>query len=86
MSATFETSSDDGDGDESREQIRQQRFQKLGFRPQNEIFCNKLLPYADQLDDESQEMLTTIKNNLAKAVALREMKPSVGIYVNRLMA
>lgn len=37
--------------------------------PQKEIYCNKYLPYADQLDDESQKMLTELKEGLAKAVA-----------------
>lgn len=61
------------------------RWKKLGFRPQREIYCNKFLPYADQLDDESQELLTKIKENLVKAVALREMNPGIGIYASRLL-
>lgn len=61
------------------------RYKKLGFHPQKEIFCNKYLPYADQLDDESQKMLTELKEALAKAVALREMTPAVGIAISRLL-
>lgn len=64
---------------------RNERIEKLGFRPQKELFCNKFLPYADRLDDESQAMLETIKNNLGKAAAMREITPGVSIYVSRLM-
>lgn len=64
---------------------RNERIEKLGFRPQKELFCNKFLPYADRLDDESQAMLENIKNNLGKAVAMREITPGVSIYVSRLM-
>lgn len=61
------------------------RLKKLGFLPQKEIYCNKYLPYADQLDDESQQMLTELKEGLAKAVALREMTPGVGMATSRLL-
>lgn len=61
------------------------RWQKLGFKPQREIFCNKYLPYAEVLDDESQELLRRVKENLAKAVAMREMNPGIGIYASRLL-
>lgn len=61
------------------------RFKKLGFVPQKEIYCNKYLPYAEQLDDESQKMLTELKEGLAKAVALREMTPGVGMATSRLL-
>lgn len=64
---------------------RNERIEKLGFRPQKELFCNKFLPYADRLDDESQAMLENIKNNLGKAAAMREITPGVSIYVSRLM-
>ncbi|XP_055545788.1 proteasome activator complex subunit 4A-like isoform X2 [Wyeomyia smithii] len=63
---------------------RNERIEKLGFRPQKELFCNKFLPYADRLDDESQAMLENIKNNLGKAAAMREITPGVAIYVSRL--
>lgn len=66
-------------------EFQQARYEKLGFIPQKEIFCNKYLPYADQLDDESQKMLTQLKDGLAKAVALREMTPAVGIAISRLL-
>lgn len=66
-------------------QFQLARYEKLGFHPQKEIFCNKYLPYADQLDDESQKMLTELKEGLAKSVALREMTPAVGIAISRLL-
>lgn len=61
------------------------RFERLGFYPQKEIYCNFDLPYAEKLDDESQALLTSIKDNLAKAVAIREMKPSIEFYFNKLL-
>ncbi|XP_058447896.1 proteasome activator complex subunit 4A-like isoform X2 [Malaya genurostris] len=76
--------------DESSESLdlsrikRNERIEKLGFRPQKELFCNKFLPYADRLDDESQVLLENIKNNLGKAAAMREITPGVSIYVSRL--
>lgn len=62
------------------------RIEKLGYRPQKEIFCNNYLPYADQIDEESERLLVTIKDNLAKAVAMREMKPAIGSQVKRLQS
>lgn len=69
----------------SKEHFQQARIKKLGFLPQKEIFCNKYLPYADELDDESQKMLLELKEALAKAVAFREMTPAVGIAMSRLL-
>lgn len=63
----------------------EERWKRLGFKPQKEIFCNKLLPYADQLDDESNKLLDAIKINLGRAVALRDMNPGIGIYSTRLL-
>lgn len=61
------------------------RYKKLGFKPQKENFCNKYLPYADDLDDESQRLLVEVKDALARSVALREMTPSIGCAVSRLL-
>lgn len=61
------------------------RIKALGFRPQKEILINSLLPYADQLDDESVRLFQQIKTNLAKSVMLREMKPACGVWSARLM-
>ncbi|XP_078590168.1 proteasome activator complex subunit 4-like isoform X2 [Branchiostoma floridae x Branchiostoma japonicum] len=60
------------------------REQKLGFLPQKEIVYNKLLPYADCLDSESNEFLSEIKSNLGRAVALRELKPGAVHWTARL--
>lgn len=61
------------------------RFKKLGFKPQKENFCNKYLPYADEIDEESQRLLAELKEALARSVALREMTPSIGFAVSRLL-
>ncbi|KYQ53699.1 Proteasome activator complex subunit 4 [Trachymyrmex zeteki] len=47
------------------------------FRPQKELVYNKLLPYANELDEESRIWLAEIKGNLGRAVMLRELLPSV---------
>lgn len=72
--------------DYEAEKLAQRTARKpvLGFIPQKELYCNQLLPYADALDDESQLMLRTIKENLARAVACREMAPGACFWVNRL--
>lgn len=71
--------------DDSHELYLRERFNRLGFYPQKEIFCNNYLPYANKLDDESQEMLATIKNGLAKSVAMRDLKPSIGYFVSKIL-
>ncbi|GAB0097686.1 proteasome activator complex subunit 4A-like [Sergentomyia squamirostris] len=79
----------DDSSDESMDSIDSklnERQAKLGFRPQSELWCNKHLPYGDELDEESQRMLLDIKTCLGKAIALREMNPAVGIYTSKLMA
>ncbi|KAG9329545.1 hypothetical protein JZ751_004278 [Albula glossodonta] len=56
----------------------------LGFVPQKEIVYNKLLPYADKLDEESNEILAQIKGNLARAVQVRELWPGVLFWTRKL--
>lgn len=46
----------------------------LGFVPQKELAYSRLLPYADDLDEESNEVLAEIKENLARSVQLRDIK------------
>lgn len=64
---------------------QQSRIEKLGFKPQKEIIYNRLLPYWDELDDESQVLLSDIKENLAKAILNREMRPGVCVWTSRLI-
>ncbi|XP_043911057.1 proteasome activator complex subunit 4 [Protopterus annectens] len=61
-----------------------ERAQTLGFVPQKEIVYNKLLPYADKLDQESNEFLASIKVNLGRAVQLRELWPGVLFWTRKL--
>ncbi|XP_076141905.1 proteasome activator complex subunit 4A [Alosa pseudoharengus] len=56
----------------------------LGFVPQKDIVYNKLLPYADKLDGESNEILARIKENLGRAVYLRELWPGVLFWTRKL--
>lgn len=58
--------------------------EKLGFVPQKDIVYNKLLPYADILDDESNDILGQIKGNLGRAVQLREIWPGVLFWTRKL--
>lgn len=60
------------------------RIKRLGYKPQREIVYCKLLPYADQLDEESVRMLSEIKANLGRAVMMREMRPGCGMWTARL--
>ncbi|KAK1171117.1 proteasome activator complex subunit 4-like [Acipenser oxyrinchus oxyrinchus] len=59
-------------------------FRRLGFVPQKEIVYNKLLPYSDKLDEESNEILAKIKANLGRAVQLRELWPGVLFWTRKL--
>uniref|UniRef100_A0A8C4GY46 Proteasome activator complex subunit 4 n=1 Tax=Dicentrarchus labrax TaxID=13489 RepID=A0A8C4GY46_DICLA len=56
----------------------------LGFVPQKDIVYNKLLPYADRLDEESNDILGRIKGNLGRAVQLREIWPGVLFWTRKL--
>lgn len=56
----------------------------LGFRPQKENVYNKLLPYADKLDEESSRLFVDIKTNLVKSILAREIRPGVALWTSRL--
>lgn len=70
--------------DEEIQKRKDARAAILGFYPQREIIYNSLLPYSDSLDQESIEMWKDIKVNLAKSVALREMRPGYVMWTGRL--
>ncbi|MBN3306472.1 PSME4 protein, partial [Amia calva] len=54
------------------------------FVPQKEIVYNKLLPYSDRLDRESDDILAKIKGHLGRAVLLRELWPGVLFWTRKL--
>ncbi|XP_030051703.1 proteasome activator complex subunit 4 isoform X1 [Microcaecilia unicolor] len=62
----------------------EERAERLGFSPQKEIAYNRLLPYAERLDRESNELLAEIKSNLGRAVQLRELWPGVLFWTRKL--
>ncbi|XP_016892945.1 proteasome activator complex subunit 4A isoform X2 [Cynoglossus semilaevis] len=64
--------------------MKQSQSDTLGFVPQKDIVYNKLLPYADRLDAESNELLRKIKSNLSRAVQLREIWPGVLFWTRKL--
>ena len=75
------------DGEEEDEEERQRaesREAALGFKPQKEIVYNQVLPYSENLDDESTLAFSTIKTNLAKTICLREMRPGFVTWTSRL--
>lgn len=61
------------------------REEQLGFRPQKELIFNKLLPYSNRIDEESQIYLSEIKSNLSRAVLLRELRPGCVAWSGRLL-
>ena len=66
------------------EDVNKRRYAKLGFKPQKENVYNKLLPYADKLDEESTQLYANIKTNLVKSVLAREMRPGCALWTSRL--
>ena len=51
---------------------------------QRESLYNHYLPYAAQLDRDSEEWLQEIKLNLSRAVLLRELRPGLVTWMSRL--
>lgn len=64
--------------------MKKEQIETLGFIPQKDIVYNKLLPYADKLDDESNEILAKIKANLGRSVQLRELWPGAMFWTRKL--
>lgn len=51
---------------------------------QKENVYNKLLPYGDELEEESAKLFADIKSNLIKSVLAREMRPGCALWTSRL--
>ncbi|KAK5647619.1 hypothetical protein RI129_002511 [Pyrocoelia pectoralis] len=66
------------------EEDQEERFKVLQFKPQKENVYNKLLPYADELDEESNKLFKDIKTNLVKSVLAREIRPGCMVWTSRL--
>ena len=64
--------------------MKKAQSETLGFSPQKDIVYNKLLPYAERLDAESNDILSKIKGNLGRAVQLREIWPGVLFWTRKL--
>ncbi|XP_013404552.1 proteasome activator complex subunit 4 [Lingula anatina] len=58
--------------------------ERLGFKPQREDVYNKLLPYAEGLDQESVEQLAEIKTHLSRSIQLCDVKVGVVHWVSQL--
>jgi proteasome activator subunit 4 len=71
------------DGKPAKDQTK--RYEKLGFKPQKELYVNKYLPYADKIDDESSIFFEEIKINMAKCIGMREINPGAGIFASKLL-
>ncbi len=75
----------DDDFEDEYEDVDADRADQLGFKPQKEVVYNKLLPYGGrQLDEESNAWFAAIKSNLARAVALRDIRPGFVTWSSRL--
>jgi len=61
-----------------------QRESVLKFKPQRENPYNRLLPYADKLDTESNQQLSEIKANLGRLVQLRDIKVGGTHWIGQL--
>lgn len=64
--------------------MKKAHSETLGFVPQKDIVYNKLLPYAERLDEESNHILSKIKENLSRAIQLRELWPGVLFWTRKL--
>jgi hypothetical protein len=71
--------------DFDHESWKERRIKALGYKPQHELFHNFYLPYSEKIDVESAELLDHVKQELGKALAMREINPGSGIYVTKLM-
>ena len=60
------------------------RKDQLGFDPQKESIYNRLLPYADKIDDEALRVFAQIKGNLGRSVQLRDIKIGASHWVGQL--
>lgn len=56
----------------------------MGPKLQKPLAYNRLLPYGEQIADEAASLLAEIKANLARAVMLREVKPSAVAWTGHL--
>ncbi|XP_062859085.1 proteasome activator complex subunit 4B isoform X2 [Trichomycterus rosablanca] len=64
--------------------MKKEQTEHLDLVVQKDIVYNKLLPYAEKLDDESNDILAKIKGNLSRAVQLRELWPGVLFWTRKL--
>ncbi|XP_059159046.1 proteasome activator complex subunit 4B-like [Physella acuta] len=60
--------------DDSDSIMMEGREAVLGFQPQKESVYSTALPYADEIDQESNAILSEIKGNLGRAIQLRDIK------------
>ena len=62
----------------------QEREKILGFKPQRENVYSKYLPYAKELDNESNRHFMSIKTNLSRAIQLRDIKLGASHWCSQL--
>ncbi|CAL1599788.1 unnamed protein product [Knipowitschia caucasica] len=60
--------------------------EKEGLVLQKEIVYNALLPYADRLEPEANQLLADIKANLSRAVLVRELWPGTAFWCRKLFS
>lgn len=59
--------------------------ERRGAGPQKEVAYNRLLPYGARLEAEAACLLSCIKDNLGRALQLRELWPG-GLFWTRKLA
>lgn len=69
---------------EMETQTEDNSFLEKKMKPQKENHYNRLLPYADEIDDESEKLFVDIKTNLIKSVLAQEMRPGCALWTSRL--
>ena len=61
-----------------------ERLESLGFSPQKETVYSNLLPYAENIDQESNSVFQEIKTNLTRSVQLRDLKVGARHWIVQL--
>ena len=61
-----------------------ERENVLGFKPQRENIYSQQLPYAKELDNESNKQFLAIKTNLSRSVQMRDLKYGTSHWCSQL--
>ncbi|XP_076659583.1 proteasome activator complex subunit 4A [Halictus rubicundus] len=79
-----ENQEDTVDSSLKKKEIMDANNKPVKIHYQRELIYNKLLPYVDELESDSQALFAEIKGNLGRAIMLRELQPGCVVWVIRL--